>query len=47
MKYRKIKEMRLNPERVCQLVKGIDSQTKEAEKEYHELQMNHEVTNNE
>ena len=47
MKYREIKGMGLNPERVRQLINGIEEQTKETEMEYHKLQMNHEVLNNE
>jgi hypothetical protein len=46
MKYQKIKELGLNPERVHELVNGIEKQRNEVEMEYHKLQMNHEVMNN-
>ena len=47
MKYRKIKEMGLNPERVQQLITDIEKQRKEVALEYHKLQQDHEVSNNE
>lgn len=45
--HQKAKELRINPERVRELVNGIEAQLKEFEDEYHKLQINHEVLNNE
>ena len=47
MKYWKIKEMGLNLERVQQPVTDIEKQNKEVALEYHKLQQEHEVSNNE
>ncbi len=45
--HQKAKGMGINPERVRELVNGIEAQLKEFKDEYHKLQANHEVSNNE
>lgn len=45
--HQKAKGLRISPERVRELVNGIEAHLKEFEDEYHKLQMNHEVLNNE
>lgn len=45
--HQKVKGLHISPERVRELVNGIEAQLKEFEDEYHKLQINHEVSNNE